>query len=65
MGNLIYKLTWLLWLVLILFFRDSIIEKSIIVLIAIILSVIAVRRAINARNDWRPIAEEYHKDLEK
>ena len=65
MGNLIYKLTWLLWLVLILFFRDSIIEKSIIVLIAIILSIIAVRRAINARNDWRPIAEKYHKDLEK
>lgn len=65
MVNLIYKSTWLLWIVIIIFFRDFIIGKITILLMAIILSIITVKRALNAREDWRPIAEEYHKDMEE
>ena len=64
MINLIYKFSWIFWIVLIGFFRDDFAIKIIILIMAILLSIIAVTRAINARNAWRPIAEEYHKDLE-
>ena len=65
MVNLVYKFSWLVWLFLILFFRDSNLEKLLILILSIPLCIIAVRRAINAREDWRPIAEEFHKDLEE
>ena len=65
MVNIIYKIAWAIWFILIFFFRESSISKYIIVLLVIPLCIIAVRRAINVREDWRPIAEEYHKDLEE
>lgn len=64
MVNLIYKSTWYIWILFIIFFRESNYGKSIILTLAVLLSIIAVKRAINARNAWRPIAEEYHNDLE-
>ena len=64
MVNLIYKSTWYIWIIIIIFFRESYYGKPIILSLAILLSIIAVKRALNSRNAWRPIAEEYHKDLE-
>jgi hypothetical protein len=64
MVNFIYKLSWLFWIVIIIFFRDYFVGKIIILVMAILLSLIAVVRSINARNAWRPIAEKYHKDLD-
>lgn len=64
MINIIYKSFWVFWVILILFFREHSIGKPMIFLLGVALSVIAVKRAINAREDWRPIAEEYHKELE-
>ena len=65
MINNIYKFSWILWIILIGFFRDFFIGKIIILLMAILLSIIAVSRALHSRNLWRPIAEKYHRDLEK
>lgn len=64
MINLIYKSFWFFWIILILFFRDNSIGKPAIFILAVLLSIIAVKRAINAREGWRPIAEEYHEELE-
>ena len=64
MINFIYKFSWFFWIVIIVFFRDYFFGKIIILVMAILLSIIAVVRSINARNAWRPIAEEYHKDLD-
>ncbi len=65
MINLIYKVLWFFWLILVLFFRETSFEKTIILIYVIPLIIIAVCRAINAREDWRPIAEKYHKDIEE
>ncbi|MBC8197308.1 MAG: hypothetical protein H8E60_05430 [Candidatus Marinimicrobia bacterium] len=64
MVNFIYKISWVAWLGIIIFFRDDVLGKIIILVMAILLSIIAVVRALNARNAWRPIAEEYHKELD-
>ena len=64
MINLIYKFSWIFWIVLIVFFRHDFTGKIILLVMAILLSIIAVTRAINSRNAWRHIAEEYHKDLD-
>jgi len=64
MVNFIYKISWVAWLGIIIFFRDDVLGKIIILVLAILLSIIAVGRALNARNAWRPIAEEYHKELD-
>ena len=64
MVNQIYKSAWLLWICIIIFFRDYPFANAVILVLAILLSGIAVKRALNARDAWRPIAEEYHKELE-
>lgn len=64
MVNLIYKISWVVWLGIIIFFRDDFSGKIFILIMAILLSIIAVVRSLNARNAWRPIAEEYHKELD-
>ena len=64
MINLIYKFAWIFWIVLIGFFRDDFAIKIVILILAILLSIIAVSRALYSRDLWRPIAEKYHKDLE-
>ena len=64
MINTIYKFLWILWIILIGFFRDNFISKIIILVMAILLSIIAVTRALHSRDLWRPIAEKYHRDLE-
>ena len=46
------------------YFRDDFAIKIIILILAILLSIIAVSRALHSRDLWRPIAEKYHKDLE-
>jgi len=64
MVNLLYKSAWILWIIILIFLREFSLGKSIILFMAIFLSIIAVKRAINARNDWRSIAKEYHRGLD-
>ncbi len=61
--NLI-KLLWIIDIIMILFFRYSTEGKMAILILTISLTVITIIRHLNSRNEWREIAEEYHKDLE-
>lgn len=61
--NLI-KLFWLLYLIIILFFRFSPAGKTVILIFTLFLTIITIIRHLNSRNEWRDIAEEYHADLE-
>lgn len=61
--NLI-KLFWLLYLIIILFFRFSPAGKTVILIFTLFLTIITIIRHLNSRNEWRDIAEEYHTDLE-
>ena len=59
--NIVYKSLWLILLILILTFdrsSDNSIYSTLGLLV--ILTVVAVVRAINSRNDWRPFAEKYY-----
>ena len=58
--NIIYKTLWLvLFFLIITFDRSNTYSVYITLSLLILLTIIAVIRAINFRNEWRPIAEEY------
>ena len=58
--NIIYKTLWLvLFFLIITFDRSNTYSVYITISLLILLTIIAVIRAINLRNEWRPIAEEY------
>ena len=59
--NIIYKAFWLILFILILTFDRSSSNSIYSTLgLLVILTIIAVVRAINSRNNWRPIAEKYY-----
>ena len=58
--NIIYKTLWLvLFFLIITFDRSNTYRVYITLSLLILLTIIAVIRTINLRNEWRPIAEEY------
>ena len=58
--NIIYKALWIVLFILIITFdRSNNYSVYITLGLLICLTIIAVIRAINLRNEWRPIAEEY------
>ena len=58
--NIIYKSLWVVLLFLIITFdRSNSYSVYITLGLLILLTIVAVIRAINLRNEWRPIAEEY------
>ena len=58
--NIIYKALWfILFFLIITFDRSNKYSIYSTLGLLIFLTIIAVIRAINLRNDWRPIAEEY------
>ena len=58
--NIIYKALWfILFFLIITFDRSNKYSIYSTLGLLIFLTVIAVIRAINLRNEWRPIAEEY------
>ena len=58
--NIIYKTLWLvLFFLIITFDRSNTYSVYITLSLLILLTIIAVIRAINLRNEWRPIAEQY------
>ena len=58
--NIIYKALWfILFLLIITFDRSNKYSVYITLGLLVVLTIIAVIRAINLRNEWRPIAEEY------
>ena len=60
----IIKLLWFFLFILILFFRYTIFSKIIILILTIIITLITIIKIIADRNEWRIIAEEYHKKNE-
>ena len=59
--NIIYKAFWLILFILILTFDRSSNNSIYSTLgLLVILTIVAVVRAINSRNNWRPIAEKYY-----
>ena len=59
--NIVYKSLWLILFILILTFDRSSNNSIYSTLgLLVILTVVAVVRAINSRNNWRPIAEKYY-----
>jgi len=58
--NIIYKALWfVLFFLIITFDRSNNYSVYITLGLLVSLTIIAVIRAINLRNEWRPIAEEY------
>ena len=58
--NIIYKALWFILFFLIMTFdRSNKYSVYITLGLLVVLTIIAVIRAINLRNEWRPIAEEY------
>ncbi len=57
------KLLWLVYIVVILFFRYTFEGKIVILIYSICLALITIINALKSRNEWREIAEEYHKNL--
>ncbi len=58
--NIIYKALWIVLFILIITFdRSNNYSVYTTLGLLICLTIIAVIRAINLRNEWRPIAEEY------
>ncbi len=58
--NIIYKALWfILFFLIITFDRSNKYSVYITLGLLVVLTIIAVIRAINLRNEWRPIAEEY------
>jgi hypothetical protein len=61
--NIIYKALWfVLFFLIITFDRSNNYSVYITLGLLVLLTIIAVIRAINLRNEWRPIAEEYFVD---
>jgi len=59
--NIVYKSLWLILFILILTFDRSSNNSVYSTLgLLVILTIVAVVRAINSRNDWRPIAEKHY-----
>ena len=59
--NIVYKSLWLILLILILTFDRSSNNSIYSTLgLLVILTIVAVVRAINLRNDWRPFAEKHY-----
>ena len=57
--NIVYKSLWLILFILILTFDRSSNNSLYSTLgLLVILTIVAVVRAINSRNDWRPLAEK-------
>jgi len=57
--NIVYKSLWLILFILILTFDRSSNNSIYSTLgLLVILTIVAVVRAINSRNDWRPLAEK-------
>ncbi len=61
--NIVYKSFWLILFILILTFdRSSNISTYSTHGLLVILTIVAVVRAINSRNDWRPLAEKHYQE---
>ncbi len=59
------KFLWIGYIVVVLFFRFTFKGKIIILIYSICLALITIINALKSRNEWREIAEEYHKNLEQ
>ncbi len=59
------KFLWIGYFIIILFFRFSFKWKIVILIYSISLAVITIINIIKSRNEWRGIAEEYHKNMEE
>jgi hypothetical protein len=58
--NIVYRTLWLI-LIIIIFTFDRSSNNSVYILgLLVILTIVAVVRAINSRNEWRPIAEKHY-----
>ena len=61
--NIVYKSLWLILFILILTFDRSSNNSIYSTLgLLVILTIVAVVRAINSRNDWRPLAEKDYQE---
>ena len=61
--NIVYKSLWLILIILILTFDRSSNNSIYSTLgLLVILTIVAVVRAINSRNDWRPLAEKDYQE---
>ena len=60
----IVKFLWLGYLIVILFFRYSFEGKILILIYSIVLALVTIVNAIKSRNEWRDVAEDYHKKIE-
>jgi len=58
--NIVYRTLWLILIILIFTFNRSSNSSVYILGLLVILTIVAVVRAINSRNDWRPIAEKHY-----
>ena len=58
--NIVYRTLWLILIILIFTFDRSSNNNVYILGLLVILTIVAVVRAINSRNDWRPIAEKHY-----
>jgi len=58
------KFLWIGYFVVILFFRYSFEGKILILIYSICLVLITTINALKSRNEWRGVAEDYHKNLE-
>ncbi len=58
--NIVYRTLWLILIILIFTFDRSSNNSVYILGLLVILTIVAVVRAINSRNDWRPIAEKHY-----
>ena len=59
------KFLWIGYIIVILFFRFTFKGKIIILIYSICLALITLINALKSRNEWREIAQEYHKNLEE
>ena len=58
--NIVYRTLWLILIILIFTFDRSSNNSVYILGLLVILTIVAVIRAINSRNEWRPIAEKHY-----
>ena len=59
--SILYRTLWLILIILIFTFDRSSNDSVYSTLgLLVILTIVAVVRAINSRNDWRPIAEKHY-----
>lgn len=58
------KFLWIGYFIVILFFRYSFEGKILILIYSICLVLITTINALKSRNEWRGVAEDYHKNLE-